>query len=533
MRPAAPFPLSRPARRAWVLGLFLLWPHLSAAQEAARPAAAPPSAPLSGSEVQEALPDLWIDPVDAPRIASVTALSPAPQPFEALPGGAATHERRDARAFATPAPALGMAALDAELGRALFDKIWVAAPATTRASDGLGPMFNARACSDCHPGNGRGHPPGEAGPGRADMGMALHLSVPADPARLAPDLAAIAGWIATAPEPVYGRQLQDRALTGMAPEGQIALTWVEEPVTLAGGEVVSLRRPRVGVTDLAQGPLAAEVMLSARVAPQLVGLGLLEAVPAADILALADPEDRDGDGISGRAALASVPGRGLMLGRFGAKAAAPDLIHQAATAFSNDLGLSTPLRPDPYGDCSVAETACRSAATGETPDLRDGREVSGESLGLVSLYLASLGVPPRRGAEESAVTEGKAAFYAAGCPACHHPAFVTGRLGAEPWRSFQLIWPYSDLLLHDMGEGLADNRPEGVATGREWRTAPLWGIGLTRTVTGTETYLHDGRARSLMEAVLWHGGEAQAARDSVVSMPKATRNALIRYLESL
>ncbi|MEL6979412.1 MAG: di-heme oxidoredictase family protein, partial [Pseudomonadota bacterium] len=144
----------------------------------------------------------------------------------------------------------------------------------------------------------------------------------------------------------------------------------------------------------------------------------------------------------------------------------------------------------------------------------------------------------RRDVDDPIVLRGKEMFYEAGCISCHTPKHVTHRLetdgaAAQPEQSFQLIWPYTDLLLHDMGEGLADGRPEGEATGREWRTPPLWGVGLTEAVNGHTFYLHDGRARSLLEAVLWHGGEAQAARDHAAALPKADRDALIRFLESL
>ena len=195
------------------------------------------------------------------------------------------------------------------------------------------------------------------------------------------------------------------------------------------------------------------------------------------------------------------------------------------------MGLSSPLHPEGWGDCTSMQAACRSAPDGGSE--ADGLEVSAKGMDLVAFYARNLGVPGRRDAADLEVLRGKAVFYAAGCPACHIAKFVTGRLQDGSAQSFQLIWPFTDLLLHDMGEGLADHRPEGRATGTEWRTAPLWGIGLTETVAGTGFYLHDGRARSLLEAILWHGGEAAAARDQVVALTPADRAALIRYLGSL
>jgi CxxC motif-containing protein (DUF1111 family) len=216
-----------------------------------------------------------------------------------------------------------------------------------------------------------------------------------------------------------------------------------------------------------------------------------------------------------------------MLGRFGLKAGQPTIRAQAAAAFSGDIGISTTLHPDGWGECTAAEADCRTAPDGGAPEADD------TVLDLVTFYSRNLAVPARRDLDDPQVLEGKRVFYAAGCPACHTPKFVTDRLEDRPEQSFQLIWPYTDLLLHDMGEGLADHRPEGRATGTEWRTAPLWGIGLTETVTGRASFLHDGRARTLLEAILWHGGEAQASRDAVAALPKAERDALIRFLESL
>jgi CxxC motif-containing protein (DUF1111 family) len=197
------------------------------------------------------------------------------------------------------------------------------------------------------------------------------------------------------------------------------------------------------------------------------------------------------------------------------------------------MGLSNPLHPQPYGDCTEAQVGCRTAPHGQEDSIRDGLEVDGTSLDLVTFYARNLGVPARRDVDDPAVLRGKEVFHTLGCASCHTPKHVTHRLEGRPEQSFQLIWPYTDLLLHDMGEGLADNRPEGRATGREWKTPPLWGIGLTEAVSGHTQFLHDGRARTLLEAILWHGGEAQAARDGTVSLPTEDRAALIAFLESL
>ena len=266
----------------------------------------------------------------------------------------------------------------------------------------------------------------------------------------------------------------------------------------------------------------------------MIGLGLLEAIPAADILALADEFDADGNGISGRANVVwSVEQHAPMLGRFGLKAGTPTIRHQSAIALSIDMGLSSPLFPNPSGDCTANQPDCLNAPDGESVGLRDGREVDQQSLDLLTYYSRNLGVPARRNVGDPDVLAGKKVFYAMGCPACHHPKFVTNRLADQPEQSFQLIWPYTDMLLHDMGQGLADNRPEARASGREWRTPPLWGLGLTQSVSGQTSFLHDGRARSLTEAILWHGGEAATSRNAMIALPKPDRDTLIKFLESL
>jgi CxxC motif-containing protein (DUF1111 family) len=265
----------------------------------------------------------------------------------------------------------------------------------------------------------------------------------------------------------------------------------------------------------------------------MIGLGLLEAIPAADILAHVDETDADGDGISGRANIVwSTEFDQPMLGRFGLKAGAPTIRQQSADAFAGDIGISNPLHPNGWGECTDTQDACRAAIDGGD-NVHDGLEVDADGLDLVTFYSRNLAVPARRDLDDPEVLLGKEVFYETGCTACHTPKFVTARLEDQPEQSFQLIWPYSDLLLHDIGEGLADLRPEARATGTEWRTPPLWGIGLTEQVSEHTYFLHDGRARSFLEAVLWHGGEAQTHRDAVVAMPKNDRNALIRFLESL
>ncbi|MEM0990991.1 MAG: di-heme oxidoredictase family protein [Pseudomonadota bacterium] len=453
-----------------------------------------------------------------------------PERFEARPAGAATvRARTDKAAFSDPSASMTLEReLDFIAGNGLFDRLWVSAPSSTRASDGLGPLYNARSCARCHVRNGRGHPP--AGPGDNATSMVLQVSIPA------PDSAAMAeieGYLATLPDPTYGGQLQDFALPGHSAEHRLEISYSYIDVQLSDGEVATLRKPTYHTRDLGYGPLHPQAMLSPRIAPKMIGLGLLEAIPEADILANADPQDLDGDGISGRPNIVWAEEHGRpMLGRFGLKAGQPTLRQQNAVAFLNDLGISNGIFEAAWGECTAQQADCRGATHGAHP-IDDGFEIGHAGFDLVLFFSRNLGVPARRDMDDPQVLRGKEMFYQAGCIACHTPKFVTHRLQDQPEQSFQLIWPYSDMLLHDMGPGLADGRPEGRATGSEWRTPPLWGIGLTQQVSGHTYFLHDGRARSLLEAVLWHGGEAEAARDRVVNLPKADRAALIRFLESL
>lgn len=450
--------------------------------------------------------------------------------FEAMSAGAATSKKRINRdSFSHPTANLSFEEQQTfRIGNGIFRKLWVAAPSSTQASDGLGPLYNARSCQGCHLKDGRGQPPL---PGDEAVSLFLRLSVP--PRTDAEREALAARKIQSVPEPTYGGQFQTFAVTGLPGEGRMSITHEDIPVTLNGGEVVTLQKPVYAAVDLNYGPMQPDTMISPRVAPPMIGLGLLEAIHPGDILAKADPEDRDGDGISGRPNLVLDPKTGATaLGRFGWKATTPNVRVQSAGAFAGDIGISTPDHPDPHGDCTTAQTACRAQPTGEQERLGP-TEAPDPVMDLVTFYSENLAVPARRKVDDPQVLRGKALFSTLGCASCHTPKYVTSREAANPAHQFQLIWPYTDLLLHDMGEGLADHRPDGDADGREWKTPPLWGIGLTETVSGHTRFLHDGRARSLLEAVLWHGGEAQAARDGVVALAPDDRAALIRFLESL
>ena len=471
------------------------------------------------------------DPADVARPAQDFSRA---EPLEALQGGAATSRKHtiDRNAFSQASGNLDFKReFDFKIGNGIFRKTWVSAPASTEASDGLGPLFNARSCQGCHLKDGRGHPPSANWPEDNAISMLMRLSIP--PQSDEHRSALKARLISTVDEPTYGGQLQDFAIHGQDSEGQIHIEYEEMPVRLSDGTEISLRKPTYTITEPGFGKMHADVMMSPRVANPMIGLGLLEAIKAQDIFALADPDDRNGDGISGRPnRVWSQEHKKVMLGRFGWKAGQPTISQQTAAAFAGDMGISTPLNPGGAGDCTKAQTACLAAPNGNT--LRLGKvEASPAMFDLVAFYSRNLAVPRRRDVNNPQVLAGKKLFYGSGCISCHRPKFITGREGVQTGLAGQLIWPYTDMLLHDMGEGLADNRPEGVADGREWRTPPLWGIGLTKDVSSHTFFLHDGRARGLLEAILWHGGEAEAAKQKVVGMSKAEREQLVAFLKSL
>ena len=397
--------------------------------------------------------------------------------------------------------------LDFEIGRALFERQWAAAPSSTQAADGLGPLFNARGCNACHPGGGRGVAFDKVG-----------KTLPALLFRLGGH-----GSAATeAGDPVYGQQIQISSVAGLAAEGEASVTFDESTVTLADGTVVQLRKPVVHLDHLASGALAPGTVVSPRLATAIHGIGLLEQIPENEILAHADPEDRDGDGISGRPNQILDPMTGkLALGRFGWKAGQATLAAQDGKALDLDIGLSNPVFRDAYGDCTKAEAECRKMPNGASPQF-ENLEVPSSLTRLIDRFVAEAVLPASPAAVDA--DAGRGIFMQSGCAACHTPAF---KLAARQ------IAPYTDLLLHDMGPELADHMKEGAASGMEWRTAPLWGIGQALRTGNDVGLLHDGRARNVLEAILWHDGEAAKARAQVEQLPAKDRQALIDFIGSL
>lgn len=480
----------------------------TAALIAAAPALSLAAAPAFGERDD-------LNAAERARVLAVTAPTTdfsGPERFEAMPGGATTVRKPAGRkAFSFPSANISFGGRETfTLGEALFEKLWVSSPASTKASDGLGPLFNARACSSCHIRNGRGLAPDGHG---NEGSLVLTLTAGART------------------DPVYGAQLQTRAVPGLKAEAVTRTAYEDVPVRLRDGTEITLRRPVYYAEDLAHGPLGSRTRVSPRLAPPMIGLGLIEEIALSDLQALEDPHDRDGDGISGRINWVADPESGaIVAGRYGWKASQHSIRAQSAAAFSTDIGLSSTPFPAHAGDCTAFQPDCLASPHGAQPHLGPV-EVTDTVLELVTGFAGHIAVPKRRDVGDAQVLEGKDLFYGAGCTACHRPKFVTRRGEEADANAFQLIWPYSDFLLHDMGDGLADEG--GTAMAREWRTPPLWGIGLTETVLGRENYLHDGRARTLEEAILWHGGEAEAARDAFAGMSASQREALVAFLKSL
>lgn len=438
---------------------------------------------------------------------------------EELSGGATTIFDKSMNAFGFAAANLSQAEKNKfGLGNSIFKTSWVVAPSSTTGVDGLGPLFNARSCSGCHKLDGRGLPP--ANPGDDLGGLLFRLSVSGEDAHGGP-----------MGDPQYGGQLSNHgiyagATTSATAEGNVSVTYITTTGKYKDGTTYELRTPVYTFTDLGYGPLSSDIMYSPRLAQQLPGLGLLEAIPATDILALADIADVNGDGISGKPNYVwNYETNTTDLGRFGWKANQPTLSQQTAGASLGDMGITNRLFTDENltGD---EVTDYGSWPNGGTPEMLDA------DLDQLIFYCQTLAVPARRNWADDQVLRGKELFTQAKCSACHTPYFVTGTHPVSAL-SNQKIRPYTDLLLHDMGSELADGRPDYLATGNEWRTPPLWGLGLIKTVNGGRFLLHDGRARTLEEAIIWHGGEGTFSKNAFINMNAADRAALISFLESL
>lgn len=440
----------------------------------------------------------------------------------ALSAGSFSIARFDRSAYSEPAPVLDPRRRQLFMaGRSVFHRQW-ASIASLNGDWGLGPTFIADRCSACHLNTGRGHPP--ASPEQQLESMLVRVSLVGTDAHGGP-----------LPHPHYGDQLQNRSLDGshvdlahggkpVPHEADLYLDWEESAVVLADGETIQLRKPKLRIENPSFGPIDG-LLTSLRVAQPLVGIGLLDAVPEETILAIAGVQRAQG--VNGRPNFVwdAVNNR-VSLGRYGWKANVPGLKQQIALAALGDMGVNSNLYPEQ--NCPPVQTVCREMLPGNFPEIIDAE------IDTVALWLQGLAVPARRNADSDMFKKGAALFEQARCSACHVPELTTAKtFAAMPQLANQRFHAYTDLLLHDMGDGLADGRPDFQAGPRDWRTPALWGLGLSEIVTGGATLLHDGRARNVTEAILWHGGEAEMSAEIFRDLSAADRKALVVFVESI
>ncbi len=436
-----------------------------------------------------------------------------PENTEEYSGGTITVFNESEEAFGFAARGLnGDEESDFGIGNSFFRQSWVSAPASTTARDGLGPFYNAVSCSSCHFKDGRGRAP--LFDGETAHGLLLRLNTPG-----------FQNNGSSNPDPNYGNQLQDNAILGQTVKGKFNIVYQNIIETFADGSTVTLQKPIYQINNLGYGDLSSNIKVSPRVANQIIGLGLLEAISENTILSFADVADNNGDGISGKPNYVyDVATQSQKLGRFGWKANQPNVRQQVAAAFSGDMGITSAIFPEENCPPGID---CNAIPNGGLP------EISDLSLNRVTLYSSTLAVPARRNFTDQGVLKGKKTFETIGCASCHIPKIQTGNSHPIAILNNQTIRPYTDLLLHDMGPELADNAPDFEASGSEWKTPPLWGIGLIKTINNHSNFMHDGRAKNIEEAVLWHGGEAQNAKNRYKQLNVTERKDLLEFLNSL
>ncbi len=434
-------------------------------------------------------------------------------------------------------------------GKALAGQPWIKAPTITKSRDGLGPLYNARTCLACHKNGGRGSIPRDSS--QVLFSTLVRLSLPNKRVSVGEfNFTKKEKILGVIPEPNYGDQIQTQSIalahqlrhlpqvknfkvSEVAAEAYPVVEWEKIQFKYADDTAVELSKPQIRFENLAYGELHSETLTSLRVAPPLLGVGLLEAIDSASIERLADPDDNNQDGISGRVnQVWDFVNNQRAPGRFGLKANRPNLYNLIAAAFANDIGITNHLFPDQ--PCTKKQVKCQQSLHGSEflDEQSIAVELSDSLLQLSVDFISQLAVPARRHTRQQAVITGRKYFYQVGCQLCHQPSYVTSKSIYSNLEN-QTIWPYTDLLLHDMGAGLADGRPDYQASGNEWRTPPLWGVGLAKQVNGHQNYLHDGRARTIEEAILWHGGEASAIQRRFTRLKEIQREKLIAFVNSL
>lgn len=394
------------------------------------------------------------------------------------------------------------------LGRSFFTVPWVAAPSATTARDGLGPLFNANACTACH----RPSRHKQIFDDDDNRLLVFKLSQPNKHTYGQYDQI-------TPTDPTYGSQLAINGIHGVPFEAKTDILWQYSRQTLADGTVINLRKPIPQVSQWQYGKPHSQTRVSLRIAPLLIGVGLLEKIADEDILSAIDSKDSNQDGIFGKVNHTfDIANNRLAIGRFGHKASMPSILMQTADAAFNDMGLTNPLYPNE--NCTPQQILCIKAPR-SLPTPEGHLDLPMHRLQAIAFYLENLKAPENISSTKQ--HQGQALFKDLQCATCHTPIQKT--------HDGIVFQPYSNLLLHDMGAELADARPEYDASPQFWRTAPLWGLGAK--ARANIPLLHDGRARNITEAILWHGGEAEQSKQKFSNLDKYQRNSLLDFLDTL
>ena len=440
-----------------------------------------------------------------------------------LPGGETSNQVENKNSFSLSSRNLEEhMRINFLVGNALFERMWEDSSISKNiAKDGLGPFFSARSCESCHINDGRGHIPITNKEDKISVVI-----------QISQNIAQSNDYIKNIEDDIYGGQISEFAVKDVLKEADIIIDYKYSLEMYEDGRVVELRRPIIKIDNLNYGDFNESTTFSARIAQPMIGLGLIEHISDQSLLMNEDINDTNNDGVSGKAnKVWDIENEKLAIGRFGWKAAQPSVYQQTADAFYHDMGLSNKLYSNPF-NCTSKQVECAKAISGNSEEY-DDLEVSSDQLDLVTFYSSQLGVPARRSINAENVKKGKEIFFALNCNSCHVESFTTGDTGSHANLNNQIIYPYSDFLLHDMGESLSDGVSEFFAQGSEWRTPPLWGIGLTSIVSDEYGYLHDGRARTIEEAILWHGGEANEIIQNYKKLKKNEVNQLLSFINSL
>lgn len=439
-----------------------------------------------------------------------------------LPGGSGTTKDLSKNAFSHPFNGITVEQKNQFfVGNSFFKAAWVQAPATTQGRDGLGPTFNARACAACHAFDGRTGAYLDNGV-EVKVGLSLLIRLKTFSKNHWGD------------HPEYGGQINPNGVQGVPGEMQPVVSFLEESGTYPDGSSYKLRKPQFTFVNVSRSELDESTFISPRIPQQIIGLGLIDSINETDITSQADENDNNQDGISGKIPWAyDIARQRVTIGRFGWKSEQPNLRQQNLAAFLGDIGITSSLFPEE--NCPMVQVECLASLSGGQPEADTTIE------NRLTLYTQLVSVPAARHADEIEYQKGFELFKSIGCASCHTPSYTTAANAEFDILREQKIYPFSDFLLHDMGEELSEERAQpqketsssDYELAREWRTPPLWGIGLLQKVNGHEELMHDGRAHSIEEAILWHGGEAAPSRENFKHLTLDRRQHLIEFIRNL